>query len=97
MQKLFKIIQEINKKPIYNCQISQFPLLIEEYETNRIKHVIMPNLNVIECEIDELFFSYIKNCRSIEEATVYFDVLQKIQEILATFYFKGKIGVSDKL
>lgn len=97
MQKLLKIIREINEKPVYNCQISQFPSLIEKYEADRMKYIIMSNLDIIEHEIDELFFSCIKNCHSIGEATVYFDVLQKIQEILAMLYFKETIEISDKL
>ena len=71
--------------------------LMEELERLRIKDIIVPKLSIIEQEIDKLFFVKIKNCVDEIEAGQYFDLLQKIQEILATLFFRDLITVSDKL
>lgn len=97
MEKLIKLIQEIDAKPIYNKIDLQFPSLMEDNEVQRIKNLVVPKLKIIEEEIDSLFFLKIKGCKSAEEAKAYFDLLQKAQEILAMLFFKENIQISDKL
>ena len=42
-------------------------------------------------------FSCIKDCKSIEEASPYFTLLDIMQSVLAELVFKYEIGVPDKL
>lgn len=96
MKTLLKLIQADNNS-VYDKINTQIPALYEENKLEYIKNIVVPNLKVIEEEIDALFFSKIKSSKNIEEAEVYFDILQQIQGILAELFFKGKIELSDIL
>lgn len=96
MTRLIDIIKRIGDKPTYGVVDYQFPSLIEELEVQRIKNIIIQNLKIIEQEIDNTFES-IEKCNDKQEAKIYFDVLQEIQEILAKLFFLGEIKVSGKL
>lgn len=97
MEKLIKIIQEIENRPVYNQTTSQYPSLVNEDEIRRIRDIVLSHLEVIEQEIDLLLFTYIKHCKNTDEAKPYFNILQKIQEILAMLFFTHQIEVTDKL
>lgn len=97
MGKIKKILLEVYNIPRYASQFNNIPALIEEMEDERICDLIYPRLQEIESEIDLLFFTKIKHCLDLGEANIYFDTLQKIQDVLARLYFKNKISLSDKL
>lgn len=97
MQNLKKIIEQIQNKPIYDSVTSQFASLIEENEANRIKEIILPNITNIEREIDIIFFEKIKNCKNVESANTYFDILQEVQEVLSLLLFQENIEFSNKI
>ncbi|MBY0110232.1 MAG: hypothetical protein K2X90_03920 [Candidatus Babeliaceae bacterium] len=97
MENLIKLIDQIKNKPIYDKITLQFPSLIKENENHRIKNLIVPNLRLIEEEINLLLSFKIRNCNNLQEAKKYFDILQKIQEVLAMLFFKEKIEISNKL
>ena len=42
-------------------------------------------------------FSKIKDCKTIEEATNYFSLLDKMQSVLAELVFKHEIGIPERL
>lgn len=97
MKNLLKIIDKIEKeKPSNNIDLI-FPSLVDQNKMKKIKSIIIPELSLIEKEIDYLLFSKIKNCKSINEANEYFDILQKMHKILAILFFKEKLEISDKL
>ncbi len=54
------------------------------------------NLGLLSQKI-KYIISQIKLCETIESANDYFDLLEKIQSILACLVFKEKIGIPDRL
>lgn len=73
------------------------PALRDEEECTRIKSIIMPQLDLIEKEVGYLLSISIKNCKTLEDAQQYFDVLQQTQEIVGGLFFSGEIEVSTKM
>lgn len=97
MKKIAALIQQIkHDKPSYNDLITPIPALIEENKLARLKNLVEPALIYIEPEIDDIFVQ-IKNCKNINEANVYFDILEQTQDFLATLFFNDKISLSPKL
>lgn len=96
MKKLIEILKQVENKPAKTNAIPQIICLIEDIEDERIKKIIVPKLEVIEKEIKELLIA-IKKCKTVQEAQDYFDLLQKLQEALASLFFKQKIIVSQGL
>lgn len=97
MKNIKEILLKIANKPVYGYLFNTMPSLIEENEDQRIKDLISPNLKAIEEEIDLIFFTKIKSSKNLDEANIYFDILQDIQGVLSGLFFKGKITLSGKL
>ena len=97
MKKIAALIQQIkHDKPSYNDLITPIPTLIEDNKLARLKNLVEPALIYIEPESDDIFVQ-IKNCKNINEANVYFDILEQTQDFLATLFFNDKISLSPKL
>ena len=71
--------------------------LAQEQDLQRLKDIVVSKLETIEEEVDQLLFVIIKNCLDENEAQPYFDLLKKMQEILATLFFNHQIEVSKRL
>jgi ribosome-binding factor A len=97
MEHILEVLQKIENKPLTDNLTSQIPYLLEQIEDERIKNIVIPELAAIENDIENIIFSKIKMCKNLQEAKSYFELLQKIQEILAHLAFKDKIEISEKL
>lgn len=75
----------------FNNLSQMWSSLIQDQESQRIKDIVVPQLKIIEEEIDQLLFVTIKNCANEHEAQPYFDLLAKIQEALAMLFLKTKL------
>ena len=49
--------------------------LVQEQDLQRLKEIVVPKLETIEEEIDQLLFVTIKSCIDENEAQPYFDLL----------------------
>lgn len=97
MEKLKRILEQVKNTSAVDAISIHIPALVNDNEIYRIKQIILPNIKDIENEIDLLFFQKIKHCKTVEEANVYFNILQEIQELLAILYFKESINFSEKI
>lgn len=79
------------------CQIFYNLVLRDEEQRKRIKNIITPQLDLIEKEVGYLLSISIKNCKTLEDAQEYFDVLQQIQEIVGGLFFSNEIEVSTSM
>lgn len=97
MKNLIEIIKEVDNNSTNNYVGYAPPALRNEEEHTRIKNIIMPHLDLIEKEVGYLLSVSIKNCKTLEDAQQYFDVLQAIQEIIGGLFFSEEIEVSSKM
>jgi hypothetical protein len=97
MEILTKILNEIDDRPMVKDFTPKIPYLEEENEVQRIKKIVIPQLANIELEIDNILFGEIRMAKNLEEAHYYFNLLNRIQEVLALLYYKENIIISDKL
>lgn len=67
--------------------------ILEDLEQNPTQSNVSPILPFLHEEVNHLL-TKIKLCKSIAEAHIYFDLLQKIQNVLAILVFKYDIKVS---
>lgn len=96
MKILIEILNQIENESLKTSSNSQIPSLKEEIKEAQIGKILVPKLATIEKEIKELFLR-IKKCNTLQQANYFFDLLQKIQEILAQLFYKQKITLSENL
>ena len=97
MKNLIEIIKEVENNSTHdNERYIPFALRNEE-ECQRVKNIIVPQLDRIEKEVVHSLTASIKNCKTLESAQEYFDVLQAIQEIVGGLFFSDEIEVSTRM
>ncbi len=99
METIQLVLKQIADKPKNDSLkfIPKIPYLEIHDENERIKQIVLPQLSSIETEIVDLLFNKIKSCKTLEDPSQYFDLLEKIYSPIAMLFFKEHIEISDKL
>lgn len=98
MKNIIKILYEIKNKPLHsNIFTPKIPALQQTMEDERIQKIVLPQLDVIEAEMDDLIFNKIKSCNSLKEANEHFDLLLQMIGVLSRILYVDEIPLSDKL
>jgi len=98
MQIILRMLKDIQNKPVYiNTFTSKIPYLEQDMENQRINNIVVPMIAQIEVEINGIIFHNIKLCKNVQEANMYFELLDEIQGVLGRLWIVENVDLSAKM
>jgi len=98
MEIIQSVLPQIADKPqVIRNFTPKIPYLLIHDENERIKQIVIPHLNTIEREINDLIFVQIKNCNDLSQADVYFSILKEIMTVVLFFAYAETVEIPEKL